>query len=325
MRFRLGRASDIAACVALVREEECFQASASVWGALESIWGRLVRADAALFAVWEDTPLSQKGPRLHGFGLNAFVRQSVASDWHERPRPYQVATLYERWLAGESVMLEGDEIALANASVGLDLAVLHCVFTPRHAGSSTLRDLVPVMADAWAFCHSGYRISRVLHEAYGPDHAEMVMTAGLRVVTAFDGHAALAGVAPERRPTLLGVELGDQRHHSVQLARMGLADPPPPRFGFTRAQQRLLLHALMGESDRRIAGLLHVADDTVKKTWDAIFRRVADAAPALLQPDATDTRVTDADAQPRRGPEKRRILLAYLRGHMQELRPWRTP
>ena len=231
MRFRLGRASDIASCAALVRDEGCFQASAPVWGALESIWGRLIRADAALFAVWEDTPLSRTAPRLHGFGLNAFLRRSVASDWHERPRPYQVAALYERSLAGESVMLEGDDIALANASVGLELAVLHCVFTPRQAGSSTLRNLVPVMADAWAFCHSGYRISRVLHEAYGPDHAEMVMTAGLQVVTAFDGHTALAGVAPERRPTLLGLELGDQRHHSqsgAAMVRVGIRGPHLP-------------------------------------------------------------------------------------------------
>ena len=84
-------------------------------------------------------------------------------------------------------------------------------------------------------------------------------------------------------------------------------------------EQQLLQRALLGETDSEIAALLRLAPDTVKTRWRTIFERVAGCAPDLL-PSA------DAgQAAPRRGVEKRRLLLRYLRDHPEELRPVRTP
>ena len=62
--------------------------------------------------------------------------------------------------------------------------------------------------------------------------------------------------------------------------------------------------------------MLDVALPTVKKTWLSIYGRVDDHIPELVAgPDPSG--LTDG----RRGREKRRGVLAYLRNHPEELRP----
>ena len=97
-----------------------------------------------------------------------------------------------------------------------------------------------------------------------------------------------------------------------------LFDYQPPRLGFNRSEQRLILAALASESgtDQKLAETLGVSLPAIKKTWLSVYRRVACRQPEII-PDAAgvDSGVHD------RGKEKRRRLLAYLRVHFEELRP----
>jgi hypothetical protein len=91
----------------------------------------------------------------------------------------------------------------------------------------------------------------------------------------------------------------------------------PPQVGFSRAEQQLLLRAFRNEAgtDEELAAALKVSMPTVKKMWLSIYRRAA-GLPELA-PDGGEPGHDPA----RRGKEKRRRLLAYLRDHPEELRP----
>ena len=86
----------------------------------------------------------------------------------------------------------------------------------------------------------------------------------------------------------------------------------PQRLHLRPREQQLLQRALLGETDPEIAHVLGLAPDTVKGRWRTIYERVAEIAPELLPSEAGELR---------RGSEKRRRLLHYLRHHPEELRP----
>ena len=95
----------------------------------------------------------------------------------------------------------------------------------------------------------------------------------------------------------------------------GLFNYHPPRCGFSRSEQQLLLSALSGATDEELTKALHVSLPTVKKTWLSIYGRAA----VLPQLTVDQSR---AESPVNRGKEKRRHLLAYLREYPEELRPY---
>ena len=62
---------------------------------------------------------------------------------------------------------------------------------------------------------------------------------------------------------------------------------------------------------------MQVTVNGVKQTWRTIFDRVARRAPQVMPSN-------DLEQSGRRGVEKRRHLLDYLRAHLEELRPFRA-
>jgi hypothetical protein len=90
-----------------------------------------------------------------------------------------------------------------------------------------------------------------------------------------------------------------------------------PHLGFNRSEQRLLLCALGGETDADLSRILSVSLPAVKNVWASIYRRVSRQMPELI---ADPFLSEDAEAL-RRGKEKKRRLLAWLREHPEELRP----
>ena len=89
----------------------------------------------------------------------------------------------------------------------------------------------------------------------------------------------------------------------------------PPRFFFNASQRRLLWHASFDDSDAALMAQLDVSTHGLKKLWRGVYDRIEDTAPEVFGDDG-------ADDDGKRGPEKRRQVLAYQRQRPEELRPW---
>lgn len=86
---------------------------------------------------------------------------------------------------------------------------------------------------------------------------------------------------------------------------------PKPRLGFSLAEQEVLEHALLGAPDDRIAELVGLSEDGLKKRWRAVFQRVAETEPELLP--------ASVPVQ-----SKRKLLLDALRMRLEEIRPYQA-
>lgn len=88
-----------------------------------------------------------------------------------------------------------------------------------------------------------------------------------------------------------------------------------PRCGFSSGEQRVLACAIEGMTDQEIAGELATTPNAVKQAWRSIYQRVADRVPGMLA-------ATSSFEGGKRGPEKRRRVIAYAESHLEELRPY---
>jgi DNA-binding NarL/FixJ family response regulator len=85
----------------------------------------------------------------------------------------------------------------------------------------------------------------------------------------------------------------------------------PPRLELAQSHREILRPALEGMTDEEIAATLFLSLSAVKKRWSAIYDHVsAKGVAAGLPP-----------CEGKRGPERRRVLLEYLRWHPEELNP----
>lgn len=91
-----------------------------------------------------------------------------------------------------------------------------------------------------------------------------------------------------------------------------LFDPPKPVMALSPAEQRVALKALAGAPDKEIAEALRLSLETVRTHWTSIYARLAQRLPEFA--------ARESDVA-RRGPERRRHVIEYLRQQPHELRP----
>jgi hypothetical protein len=124
------------------------------------------------------------------------------------------------------------------------------------------------------------------------------------------------------------IELAEVGHFLACATRRSVADFPSsvgfqvfnyaePVLRLRETDQELLLAALKGGTDEDLGSTLRLTQDAVKARWRAVFARIAEAKPDLVEDDG---RVQG------RGRQKRHRVLGYLREHLEELRPydWRA-
>jgi hypothetical protein len=85
---------------------------------------------------------------------------------------------------------------------------------------------------------------------------------------------------------------------------------PQPRFGFTRADQKLLELALLDRSDREAAAGLNLSTEAIEKRGRSTYSKVAQEELGFSRPEPN-------------GAHQRRALLQMLRNNLQEIRPYR--
>ena len=305
VKYRPVRLKDLVECVECVRSTFGYRSEQEL-ADLVDFWRELLSTGAACGAVMEDA-----GEGIVWFSLKVFVEDAYVQFLKTEAAPFVGREVLRSWLKGSSPCLGAREIRRANSTTGVNILVL-CAGAPERMRSATqMRGLADLVVDFSRYCGAGYRCKELLQEFYDDFTCAWATGAGFRLRS--DYARSELGCDDVVHPKLYGVTAAEAAESAGTLVST-IFKYEPPRFFFRPNEQELLIEALVGETDEMLAMSLGVAVVTVRKRWDAIYDRVADVLPDMLQ----SPKSTDGAA---RGTEKKRQLLSYLRQHPEELRP----
>ncbi len=258
------------------------------------------------------------GDRIVGFAQTVFVTDKCVGEILACDAPLGNVIASHHLRDGSWPLLSIKEIAEANAGEGLNALVTRLDWTDQGLTEEEQWELRGYIEQSWARYWRGYNYRRVLLYAYGPWPQTTLTNSGFHTLADFTEYFRRHPPGPpaERRPVLMGITRDEGVAEEGSLASQ-IFRYSAPRFGFTLGEQELLTLSLDGLTDADIVENLNgqITLNGIKKRWSSIFDRVDGVDPYLLPAGATAGR----------GEEKRRPLLAYLREHYEELRPFSPP
>ena len=244
------------------------------------------------------------GHRIVACGMGVFVSEAFADHEIGNPR----AGLNSRLIAGvasaEPVVLSRAEIAAGNAGDGIDFVNMYGTWRDGIMDVDQLAEAHALLGLSFVEHFAGYRFNRVLKEAIGDSTIALARATGTyRLIAEFE----------ESESALFVVS-----HVSALAAPYSVAARlyryQAPVLRLRPAEQRLLAAALAGKTDAELSVDLGLSIETVKKRWMSVFDRIDEFKPEILSRSDPDT-----DG---RGPQKRHRVVAYVRTHPEELRPF---
>lgn len=301
MYWRPIRAADLPHCLAI--EPACTGDEITGRDAAMRIWQQLLESPAFHGSVFEsDLPIG--GERIVGCGIGVFVDSAFADRELASPAPGLNSRIIASIAAAQSVVLDRAAIAAGNAGRGLDFVNLCGNWRDELLDSAQIAEVQTLLGTSFLENLAGYRFNRVIKEAIGRATIELAHATGsYRCVADFGGQErALFVVAPD-----------DARGIPFSVAaRMYRYRPPLLRL--RPAEQALLAAARDGKTDAELSADLGVSIEAVKKRWISVFGRIESLRPEILSPAGAEGSG--------RGPQKRHRVLAYIRAHPEELRPY---
>ena len=226
--------------------------------------------------------------------------------------------MVNRIARGESPLLSDTEVAAANTSGGLNLVLWHLSIDPEEAKRDDVRVQV---TGSFIECHRGYLLKELIAlQATFPEEARWIADSGSMLLDAVEGkHVSFHTQDAEKliaAPHVFGL--------TRELAFMRLSWTTSlflyeaPKIMFSPSEQRLLQAALRGSTDEDLSDELAISLSAVKKGWRSIYTRAEVHLPdSILNVDAEEEQ-RNGD----RGKQKKQRLLACLREHPEELRPY---
>lgn len=233
----------------------------------------------------------------------AFAEGEIASP-HAGLNSRIIASIH----AGKSVCLTRNQVARANAKDGIDVVILQggCwrrdILDPGQ--DQEVQNFLPSRFTEW---HAGYRLHRILCETTDQNARERMMRSIVyQTIGDFPEHGRTLHLMTKESantvPGSLGNVLFEYREPVLRL-----------RF----SEQELLLAALNGATDQQLALHLALTLSAVKARWRSTLERVENAILTVLG---------EEEDREGHGMQKRHHVLASVRSHLEELRPfeWRT-
>jgi hypothetical protein len=307
MRFRLVEPRDFPTCRSLLNP--ALRLSHRVVERLPAVWRALALVSTC--SVVED-PIKPYPDSIQGFGASVFVSDAFVDGFLAERCNYLDAALYERIIDGPPPALTDAQIADANSGDGLNLVVLNYGLRDHDLSNPVTQRVLQAGTAAFYTLHAGYNIKTILNEVFGEGAAQYMKAGGFRLQQTDASADARAGASA---PFLFALRREWMRRAVID-PLSALFYPTPPQIGFSPAEQRVLVHALLNRSDGEIAEQLGLSLDGVKKTWRRIYDRVSRRLPYVLPETGDATGVG-------RSTEKRRHVLEHLRAHPEEVRPRR--
>jgi hypothetical protein len=249
-----------------------------------------------------------------GFGLAVFVTSLFAESMVANPQPGLNARIIESVDAEKSVIPAYRYLQTANASATLDHVIMYSCEKQASLNSNEVGLVRNHLARAYSESLVGYRLRRMLYEIV--DEAEFEKLKGYR------GIRIVQRLSTPNLPGTPVLWIGN-RALCEATAESFLDDPASvaarpfvertvPILDFTPSQKRLLATALHGAETTELADALCRTPAAIKRTWTGIFEKFVRHYPALLP--------TTEGAL--RGHQKRHKVMAYIRAHPEEMRPF---
>lgn len=317
IRYRPMRSKDVAGAVALV-------ASHPVAGPrygdsihqLASAWLRLLSQRAFWPIVFEE--LRADRAQMLGAAASVFVNDDFLRELKTPPFFWIGSELTHRIARGKSPLLSDREVAAANTFGGLNLVLWHMSIDPEEAKRDDVRMQV---SGAFIECHRGYLLKEMIAlQATFPEEAQWIADSGSLLLNPEDGNYET--FLTQETENIISVPHVFGLTRELAFMRMSWTTSlflyEPPKVTFSPSEQRLLVAALRGATDEELSDELAISLSAVKKAWCSVYdRAVAHLPDSILNHDGREeTRNGD------RGRQKKQRLLAYLREHPEELRPF---
>lgn len=310
LRFRPTLAGDLDECAALLPAWLPIDAAR-----VRVLWHALLDEAAAMSTVMEDLA-RPPGARIQGWGCGMVLPPTWVGRLHvdaARPRAPVVAQIYDGLLDGSLVPSSDRELGVLNARGQVHFMNLHYVQRAVDLSDDYALAVLNIANEAFRTAVSGWRLQAMHFESSARD-APMFASAGFPLVPYRERGPWDHG--PEaQRPVYLGITREQARASLPGTSVRHAFEHQPPRFRLSAPQRKLLWHALFDESDEHLTRVLDVSVHGLKKLWRGIYERIEDAEPEFFGE-------TGGDDEGRRGPEKRRQVLAYVRQRPEERRPW---
>ena len=275
----------------------------------------LMGQDAFTAVVFEEA--NGTSLRLLGAAVATFVAQDFLQEVKTPPFYWATPELLRRVKRGESPVLSDKRVQEANSTSGLSLYVWH---TGVSVEDNKRPEVQAALVGEFVRQYRGYRINELIQQAESLENFHGMRSAGGMRVNPRDGcfedYWEIGPVDVVKEPQLVGINA--EIAHRVKASWVStLFNYELPNFGFTRGEQRLLNCALEGGTDEEISNRLCISMSAVKKTWHNVYRRLESNGAAFVPKSALS-----AERGFGRGKEKKNHLLAYLREHPEELRPF---
>lgn len=316
IRYRRAQADDIATCVQFIADHPVL--GPRYGPAIEhfgGVWLRFLDSDGLFSIVSEETgPGSASRTICAQFA--SFISDEFATDLITPPLKWIGPELVNRCLRGREPVLSDSEVRHANSTDGLNILVWP---TGPRSDFENLSELFKGSQAIFFDTYRGFNIKRLQTQATHPVEMLMAVNSGAWYLRDTDSTRFQSFQEPAesifRKPHMLEVTRDVAAEQPGSWASLFFAYRKPV-IGFTRSEQRLLSAALQGGTDGELSELLGLSLSAVKKTWASIYLRVQSRKPSDAKIELYENVEGD------RGKEKKQKLLAYLREHPEELRPY---
>jgi len=312
LRYRPITQRDLAECLTLLPPWLGFDAGLA--SSVSRLWPRLIDEPSMITGAVEDLAQPQ-GQRIQAWGVTMILPQALAKKvgLGDRPDPFVTRRVYEALLDGSFAPMSDREIGEANARGELTMMILHFSLRNHDITNPTVQKVIAMANDTFRTFHDGYNLHAIYYET-GAINDLVAEASGFDRLQYRDPQA-VAVLPDAQRPALYGLTRAKAITMIPGLPARNAFEHQPPLFGFSASQRRLLWLALFDESDDALMGPLDVSVHGLKKLWRGIYERIQDRMPEFFGADTSND-------EGRRGPEKRRQVLAYVRQRPEELRPW---
>jgi hypothetical protein len=319
IRYRPMRLNDIPECVRIIASHPVLsQRYGKGIEELEVVWRRFLANEWFITtSVFEEDEAWKL--RVHGVAMSGFVSGKFLREAKTAPFFWLGPEIAKRVIRGKSPLLTEKQVSEANSREGLNLVILLTGVNPADMRRPEAWD---VGVTAFVELHRGFRLNEIVTQSESVEHLAGIVNAGLEDFLSENtagSYRDLPGQDQQRvlmDPHLFGLTRDTAARQLGSWVGI-LFRYESPRLGFSRSEQHLLRAALRGGTDEELSDALCISESAVKKAWRAIYLRVTDRMPELIPNQSADD-----GSMPDRGKEKKRRLLAYLREHLEELRPY---